>query len=274
MAYSTLETSTDSGKPVELFNFSYSGAMWYYTNSPTPIVHLANTYTPIGIMRGAINSPGDVSKSSLEIVSVADLPVALLFAQYPPSEPIILTVYGHHALDNEFAVLWKGRVLNVEWNDSQQVTLRSESVFTSLQRPGLGRTFQAQCPYALYSHQCGVSNIAFRKKPTVTSIAGRVVTVNDIMPAGYYAGGYAIWYNPSTRANEKRAIKESSADGKINLSTFPIGLSVGDMIEIYAGCDHTLNGENGCTVKFANFIRFGGTPWQPEKNPFGGSSIY
>lgn len=274
MAYSDLELSVDSSKPVELYWFNYSGAFWAYTNASKPIIYMGQTYQPMPIMRGQISSPGDISKSSLEIISTADMPVGLLFSQYPPNEPVLVTVYGYHILDNEFAVLWKGRILSAEWDDRQQVKLRSESVFTSLQRSGLGRSFQPQCPYALYGAQCGVSNINFRDQPTVTAIDGRIVTVNNFKALDYYAGGYASWQNTSTRISEKRAIKSSTADGKITLSTYPVGLTVGAIIDLYAGCDHTLNGSNGCTVKFANHIRFGGTPWQPEKNPFGGSSIY
>ena len=146
MSYSDLELSADSGKPVELFWFNYSGAEWFYTNASVPINHLGRTYIPSPIMRGAINSPGDISKSSLEIISTADMPVGMLFAQYPPNEPVLVTVYGHHLLDGQFTVLWKGRILSAEWDDRQQVTLRSENVFTSLQRVGLGRSFHPQCP--------------------------------------------------------------------------------------------------------------------------------
>jgi len=274
MSYASLELSIDSSRPVELFWFKYSGADWFYTNSSTPISHLGHEFTPIPIMRGQISSSGDISKSSLEITSVEDLPVAALFSQYPPNEPVTITIYGHHILDNEFSVLWKGRILNVDWNDSQQVVLRSESVFTSMQRAGLGRKFQTQCPYALFNPQCGVSSVAFRDSPTVIAISGRVVTANNIRPADYYAGGYAVWSNPITNIAEKRAIKSSGADGTIVLSTYPVALTVGATIDIYAGCDHSLNGANGCTVKFANHIRFGGTPWQPEKNPFGGATVY
>lgn len=274
MTYSQRELSVDSAKPVELFHFYFSGKEWFYTNADTPIIQGVRTYTPTSITRGKITSQGDVNKATLEIVSVSDLPVGLLFSQYPPSEPVLVTVYGHHILDDEFAVIWKGRILSAEWDDMQQVTLRSESVFTSLQRPGLGRTFQAQCPYALYGSQCGVSNVAFQERAVVTAINGRVVTANTAKPLNHYAGGYATWGNAVIGANEKRGIKSSTATGVITLSTYPVGLKVGDTIDLYAGCDHTLNGDNGCTKKFNNHIRFGGTPWQPEKNPFDGSTIY
>jgi hypothetical protein len=44
------------------------------------------------------------------------------------------------------------------------------------------------------------------------------------------------------------------------------------VVTLYPGCDHTL-GAAGC-AKFANTDNFGGTPFIPNKNPFGGTAIY
>ena len=47
--------------------------------------------------------------------------------------------------------------------------------------------------------------------------------------------------------------------------------AVGDTIYLYPGCDRTLA---TCTAKFGNSANFGGFPFIPTKNPFGGSPIY
>ncbi|MEW6169845.1 MAG: phage BR0599 family protein [Pseudomonadota bacterium] len=61
-----------------------------------------------------------------------------------------------------------------------------------------------------------------------------------------------------------------SADS-ITLAAVPPGLSVGATVVLYPGCDHTLS---TCESKFGNSANFGGFPFIPTKNPFGGSPIY
>jgi len=41
-------------------------------------------------------------------------------------------------------------------------------------------------------------------------------------------------------------------------------------VKIYPGCDRV---RATCESKFDNLDNFGGFPWIPTKNPFGGSSI-
>lgn len=274
MSYSIRETSIDSATPVELYWFTYSGQSWYYTNSARSIIYNSRTYSPLPIEHSNINATGDVNKSSLTINTVTNCPVADLFIQQPPSEPVIVTVFGHHLLDSEFAVLWKGRITACNWVDAQHVEFTADSVFTSIMRPGLGRVFQANCPYALYGAQCGVATSSKLDIVTVQLVTGKTVNVAVARSENWFSGGYLTWQNPSNGNIEKCAIQYSSVTGNLLLASNPNGLIAGMEVRVYAGCDHTLNEQHGCSNKFNNHIRFGGTPWQPEKNPFGGSSIY
>ncbi len=51
----------------------------------------------------------------------------------------------------------------------------------------------------------------------------------------------------------------------------PYGLAVGVPVSVYPGCDHTLA---TCSAKFGNVARYGGFPYFPQKNPFGGDPIF
>jgi hypothetical protein len=48
------------------------------------------------------------------------------------------------------------------------------------------------------------------------------------------------------------------------------GLAVGAAVDMYAGCDRTLNTWHN---RFSNAANFGGFPWIPQKNPFAGDAI-
>ena len=162
-----------------------------------------------------------------------------------------------------------GRVLNAEWRESV-VELNCEPVYTSLQRIGLRRLYQRNCPHVLYGTACGASAVVFRVGGTVTSIAGTLLSVPAAAgyAVGHFAGGYATW--AANGLTEKRMIVGHNADA-ITLSAVPPGLAIGDAIYLYPGCDRTLN---TCHAKFGNSANFGGFPFIPTKNPFGGSPIY
>ncbi len=58
---------------------------------------------------------------------------------------------------------------------------------------------------------------------------------------------------------------------RFTLTNFPLGLVAGMTLKAYPGDDHTLA---TCATKFDNVANYGGFPYFPEKNPFGGSPVY
>jgi hypothetical protein len=54
---------------------------------------------------------------------------------------------------------------------------------------------------------------------------------------------------------------------------YPIpGLQGSERCRAFAGCDHSLDGNNGCQ-KFRNSANHGGWPWKPVVNPFDGTPL-
>jgi uncharacterized phage protein (TIGR02218 family) len=139
-----------------------------------------------------------------------------------------------------------------------------------LQRTGLRRLYQRHCPHVLYGGLCRASAVTHRVQGTVSGTSGTTVTVPAAagVPAGHFSGGYATW--SAGGITEKRMIV-SHAGESLTLASAPPGLAVGATVMLYPGCDHTLA---TCEAKFANSANFGGFPFIPTKNPFGGSPIY
>lgn len=271
MNYDIAETSTDDGRPFELYWFSYSGREWRYTNSSRPFVWNGATFMPIPITSTAVKSTGDVNKATVTIRCMGDTPIGELYRVQPPSEPVIATIYGRHIDSDDIVVNWKGRITTCEWVDVELLELHSESVFTSLMRPGLARTYQVQCPYALYGAACGANAVLKTDKVTVSAVNGVKILTPTSKEVNWYAGGYLTYNNPNGGNVERRMIRSSLANGEITLAAVALGLSAGMEIEMLAGCDHTLQ---TCDTKFTNSRRYGGMPWIPIKNPFGGSTVY
>lgn len=273
MTFQGIEISVDNGRPVELLQINYSTNQWYYTSSQESIIYNGNTYIPLAYERSSLVADDDTAKSSLTIKLPQDVPVAELYRIQPPSEVVTVTVFGEHYLDNDFQTFWKGRIVNAT-QSPPLFEITCESLFSSLQRVGLRRRYSTQCSHVLYGPKCTVAREAFKTSGVVTALTGATVRVAAVIgqPTDYFAGGYINWVHNVRNNNEFRMIRASvSINGDLVLASQPTGLSIGQTVSIYAGCDHTLP---TCINKFNNSLNFGGTPYIPQKNPFGGSSIY
>ena len=269
MTYADREISTDAASPVELYEFRRGSSVWRYTSASQDLVYNSFSYTAVLLKRGSIEQTNEIGRAGLRITLARDVEVVSEFIATPPSEVTLLTVYRQHRSDSETAVVWMGRVPNAEWRESQ-AELNCPPVYTSLQRTGLRRLYQRNCPHVLYGGSCQASPIVHRVQGAVGAISGTVVSVPAAagFAVGHFAGGFATW--SANGITEKRMIIAHSSDS-ITLSAVPPGLSIGAAVVLYPGCDHTLN---TCESKFNNSANFGGFPFIPTKNPFGGSPIY
>lgn len=268
MTYATVETSTQDGRPVELYEF-LSGATYYrYTSADGDVSYGGNTYTAAPIARGAVEATSETARLALDITCDRTLAVLDLFSTLPPDEIVAVSLRRLHAGDGEAITLWMGRVLNVTWN-SAAAEIHCESVYTSLKRTGLRRLYQMSCPHVVYDAGCGLSRAAYKATRTVSSVSGVTLGIASIGAAdGYYAGGYLEWV--SGGVTHRRAIR-SQVGGSVVIA-FPIpGMAASASVDLYPGCDHTLA---TCMAKFGNNPNYGGMPYFPEKNPFSGTPIY
>lgn len=270
MTYASIETSSQSGRPVELYEFINGASAYRYTSADGDVSYGGNSYTAAPIARGAVEATSEVSRLALEITCARTIDVLDLFAFMPPEDVVSVTVRRLHAGDGEAITIWMGRVLNVTWNVAA-AEIHCESVYTSLKRVGLRRMYQKGCPHVVYGAECGIDRDDFKLVRTVSAISGTTITLNTLTgyADGYFSGGYLEWER-SAGVFERRAIR--SQVGAVVTIGFPVpGMAVSDAVNLYPGCDHTLA---TCTSKFANPLNFGGMPYFPNKNPFNGTSIY
>ena len=270
MTYATVETSTQGGRPVELYEF-LSGATYYrYTSADGDVSYGGNTYTAVPIARGAVEATSETARLALDITCARDLPVLGLFALMPPDQIVAVTLRRLHAGDGEAITLWMGRVLNVTLNNAA-AEVHCESVYTSLKRTGLRRLYQKGCPHVVYGPGCGLDRDDFKVVRTVSTVSGTTVTVSTLSgyADGYFAGGYLEWES-ATGIFERRAIRAQT--GAALTISFPLpGLAASASVNLYPGCDHSLA---TCDGKFDNRLNYGGQPYYPDKNPFNGVAIY
>lgn len=277
MTFEAQESSIQDGRPVELYVFTVGVRVFYYTSAPEDLTYETKVYEALQIERSGIEDAGDISKVGLSVTAQRDIGVAELFRIAPPSDVVLLQVYRLHLTDGalEKKLFWTGRVLSCEWTAGSKCTLSCESLLSSMRRPGLRRLYQRQCPHVLYGAACGLVNTSHRTTIVLddpfSEVTGITVKDPDIdaQPDGFFAGGY-LEYEAAPGRMERRGIRTHVADA-ITL-THPIQeLTLTSTIHLYAGCDHTLT---TCDTKFSNAANYGGFPFIPKVNPFGGSNVF
>lgn len=264
MSYSSIDTSTQDGRPAELFKFADSVSSWFYCTGDVPIAYNGDIYTPATISRSATEASQEFGKSKMTIRMPHNLALAQILAAGYPNGPVTVTLFRTHVGDANFITHWRGRVMSATWRDVE-ASIACEPVFTSLQRAGLRAVYQRQCRHALYSAGCGVNKDAFKINGVVdTAIENQVFALAaGAQPDNYFTGGMLKALGAS------RLIVSHIGNSMTLISPIP-GLVGGTPLELFPGCDHTLE---TCESKYSNSLNYGGQPWLPTKNPFSGDAI-
>lgn len=270
MSFDDRERSTQDGRPVELYTFARDGSTWRYTSGDRDVVLLGNTYAARALRRSEIEATNEKARLGIRITAPRTLEVVDLFRVAPPTQAVTLVLQQYHAGDGEVATLWTGRILAVSFQ-GLQAEIAAEPIYTSIRRIGLRRLYQRQCPHVLYGPACRVARAGFRVEGTVANVTGQVVAVAAALAFadGHFAGGY-LEFAAAAGVTERRFILEHTG-AALTLSSGASDLAVGAAVALLPGCDHTLA---TCAAKFGNAANYGGFPYMPTKNPFGGDPIY
>lgn len=266
MSYNSIDSSVSDAIVVELYEFKQHTNVWRFTSCDEPIVKDSFTYLPISISRDRVKQNSDAFKNDLRLSFNRKNAFAAQFLNYTPDSVTTVTVFRGHIGSNEWIAYWRGRVQSGEASENT-ITINCESIFTSVMRPGLRARYEYNCRHPLYSTSCRVSAAAFRVNGTIAIVStdNASIGVPACIPyaSGHFSGGFV-------EINGQRRFIIAHAADVLTLSR-PLKEAVaGASIAVYPGCDHALS---TCSSKFNNIDNFGGFPWIPTANPFGGSSI-
>lgn len=178
--------------------------------------------------------------------------------------PLSITVYKGFEGVGEFIVPFIGTLSAIRFK-RRSVSLVFSSWGNDLSKRSPGFVFQRQCPWRLYSDECGVSQATFTTAGTATTFSNNETTVNAALAEanGYYTGGKLIF------AGEERTI-EKHVSNVLTLSAGFLALAqeIDDngsaSVTIVAGCDKSLA---TCLGRFNNIGENGSFPAMTE-DPF------
>jgi uncharacterized phage protein (TIGR02218 family) len=145
-------------------------------------------------------------------------------------------------------------------------------------------TYQPGCQADLGDSRCTVNLAPFTITGSVTALTvgnSRIFTDSARAEAlGYFDGGLLTWTSGLNDGLSMEVKTYTLVGTSIALVLgMPHALGVGDTYTMYAGCDKSLSGTQGCKVKFNNVVNFRGFPHVPQKqelampyqrNTFGG----
>ena len=262
MTFASLETSVESGRPIELYEFIIGSSVYRYTSVEQQTSFGGYTWFPRNITRSDPEQASDEQRQQLEISMPSDDEVTSRFIGIVPGQLMTLSVYRFHQGDPEVYLLWTGKITGAAYTENgAKCTLRGVTTEGAFSRPIPHFKYQSLCNHILYDGNCQVNKESFKFSAVVTATSGNQVTIPGIsvLGADWAVGGYI-----SSADTDFRLIVGQNGDILTMMLPFhsnPVGVTV----DVYAGCDHTLA---TCNTKFNNRLNYGGYPYVPTKNPF------
>lgn len=274
MSFDSVDRSTDSGRPFELFQFIAGQRVYLYTNANEDKV-----YPGSGNEHGMYAEPGQdevrfistaIDLGEIEIATIGngsrmvlincpydlDIVVAHAYGAYP--EEIEVTVWRGHEGEPELKTIWIG-LLSEFSVQGRQAQIASGSVLQTMLNRTVNRVkAQTLCNHTLYDLQCGVDPAPHTTVLTILNAVANRVRINGSLVVDDLKGGTAVLL----RTGERRLITGNSSVQVILAVGFSDVLD-GDQIQLQRGCDHVFSGD--CLSKFNNQLRYGGFVYLPRR---------
>ena len=268
MTYDATEKSLEKGSPVELYEIQLRGQVFTFTSSEEEVDANNKVYKPVPIERTKIAVTPREPAETIEVTMPADEEFSKKYIDIVPGAKATLTIIRYHHLDSvgNQQIIWKGVVQSVGFSkNGREAKLAVMPVTKALDRNIPHYTYQSLCNHELFGVGCGVTQNNFRHNDTVASKSGNDLVVNNLSGKGngWATGGYI-----TVGSTDFRLVIAHSGDQVTLLLPFPEDLNVvGKTVDVYAGCDHTIQ---TCKNKFDNVRNYGGYAFVPDRNPFEG----
>lgn len=278
MSFEDLESSVESSMPREFCKIVHGTTQYRIALGNREIVASGLVYTPIAADRGVISVAGSGKDTALELTLPIDHALVKRYLnQGTPPNRIAFTLWRQQS-DGSIQQQFVGDITSMNVDDGNTMAVfripsrASESLLRVIPNVTCGKT----CPHILYDTMCKIARTLGTTyfSTTVISKSGRTIRVDlGVTPTDPERQDWSVNGEIVHVASGERMTVAAQNDTNPGVSTTttltmqaPIPeLRVGDTVEIYAGCDHTLG---TCVNKFANRQNFGGFPQLPKSNPF------
>lgn len=251
------ESGIETSRPREGIELIMSGVRtWRVATGTRDIVINGQTYTAYPSQRDEVSIASSKDETECSVRLPLKHPVPQRWLAGNPPRLLEVNVYRAQLDSGEFEQIWRGYVTGLSANSRSGIaTLRVPSRLAArLDREVPTFTAGKLCNHDLYDRNCGVSRAAHTVATTVTSISGRTMKVAAISgnPDQWAQFGDVLHVS----SNERVTIV-SQVGTTLTLKAALVGVSVGDAVEVSAGCAHDVA---TCHAEFSNRPNFGGFP--------------
>lgn len=257
------ERSTSQNRPIDLYTFATPTFTYRHTSSPVNVVFGGNTFTPLTISRGNQQITQDPTGRELIVYLPITHPLVQRWATSGiPEHGVLVTIQRYQPSSNtamQYRNGYAGGIM-VTGHVAQIRLPEITDDATRIQLPVIAA--QLTCNHILYDAGCapnpgtdGPAASAFLV--TTTIAAGATGTAISVAGVGGNADGWFQFGDAVHVATQQRRMILSQIAAALTLIAPFVGAANGDVIQIYAGCDH---GMLTCVSKFGNRVNFGGHP--------------
>lgn len=264
MTYAAQETGTETGQPIELYEFNIGSESYLWTSDVVEVTYDSKTYMPVEIAREGIAFNPDERAEALKVTLPASTGIVRRYINSVPGQRATMTIRRVHRNDGADQVIqvFQGIVQTVGFSLNGMMAEIALLPITGELANSIPRfVFSSLCNHVLFDQGCTVSASLFRHQNTISGVAGDQITVTglNVKGDGWAAGGYL-----ALPSGEFRQILEHTGDVVRVLLPFP-NSPLGELAEVFAGCAKDIN---TCSSKFNNVINHGGFAFVPLLNPF------
>ncbi len=272
MSYEEFEMRRAEGQPATLYFIQWgtaSSSYFAYTDSDVPITFDGITYEPTVIGRAGIEASGSLDRKSLEIDITPRAGFVSMYANFPPSVKVGLTIMQGHVtdVDQDYRAVWTGVVKNVN-REPPYAKIVAEPLDSLMAKPGLRRYYMYGCPHVLYdTRSCRANKEIHKRLLTPTFIGANFVRFSPgwsgAIAAEKYIGGFLEWTDSQGNTQIRTAVNFGANNNEIIIGTTR-ELDAGQQIALYAGCNRQTD---DCRILHNNYVNYGGQPYIPLENP-------
>jgi uncharacterized phage protein (TIGR02218 family) len=262
-------------QPVEFYEITRGGVVWRFTSADQDVTYGGNVFASVGgqIKRSAIVWSGDLAQANVRITLPVGHEVVDALTGFPLAALVKMRIFAQHRGQNDTVSLMTWRYVNYRFKGAE-CELRFDSNLTARREQGLRRTASPMCPHTLYDTKvfsCGVVKALYKVTLTPSFVGGAIITGAALAshPDGYFDGGLCEVLRTDGILEERMI--DTHVGNTITLRAPIPGLIAGVPIDVYPGCDHSLE---MCHDRFNNSDNHGGLPFVPEENPYDGHPIF
>lgn len=266
MSFDLEENRRYGAEPVECYFFELGTGLaittWAYTSAEESITIPGWTkpFEPAPIVARHEEYGAEDSAGGIVLTVPRALPCIAEFVAYTPTTRLKLTVIQLHRTDPiDELTTFRGFVVKVGWEENGVATLTCRPITHEFGRLVPRVAYQRQCNWPLYSAGCGVALGIWEATVVVQTISGKVISGAQFgfLSDDIYRAGFILW------GSQRRFIMLKLGVDVTLMSPF-IGLTPGQTVSVYAGCDGT---EDVCAGRFDNLDRHLGFARVPYRNP-------